>query len=184
MHTQRRYATCPQGMSKKKRKDAYPKKVCHTPTRCVKKKREKKKIQPIPKTLQGKENSYKGVLIHHPPKISAHLHILIIAYDLFLLWIQSWTQQNMRSKVAIISSIPTDPPKRSHQKQGGKRKAHKKTLVRNESHLSDPRDHPRNLQISFQILYKTSRLTVEQMSGKWYSTSCSNPQPPKMRMTL
>ena len=27
---------------KKKRKDAYPKKVCHTPTRCVKKKREKK----------------------------------------------------------------------------------------------------------------------------------------------
>jgi len=30
---------------KKERKDAYPKKVCHTPTRCVKKKeREKKKI--------------------------------------------------------------------------------------------------------------------------------------------
>ena len=28
---------------KKERKDAYPKKVCHTPTRCVKKK-EKKKI--------------------------------------------------------------------------------------------------------------------------------------------
>ena len=42
MHTQRRYATCPQGMSKKKkRKDKYPKKVCHTPTRCVKKKRER-----------------------------------------------------------------------------------------------------------------------------------------------
>jgi len=29
MHTQRWYATCPQGMSEKKRKDAYPKKVCH-----------------------------------------------------------------------------------------------------------------------------------------------------------
>ena len=30
---------------KKKRKDAYPKKVCHTPTRCVKKKdREKENI--------------------------------------------------------------------------------------------------------------------------------------------
>ena len=27
-----------------KKKDAYPKKVSHTPTRCVKKKREKKKI--------------------------------------------------------------------------------------------------------------------------------------------
>ena len=92
MHTQRRYATCPQGMSKKKRKDAYPKKVCHTPTRCVKKKREKKEnISHTKKTLQGKENSYKGVLILHPPKISTHLHILIKAYDLFLLWIQSLT---------------------------------------------------------------------------------------------
>ena len=170
---------------KKKRKDAYPKKVCHMPTTCVKKKREQKKILPIPKTLQGKENSYKGVLIHHPPKISTHLHILIKAYDLFLLWIRYLTQQNMRSKVAIISSIPTDPPKRSHQKQGGKRKAHKKkALVRNESHLSDPRDHPRNLQISFQKLYKTSGLTVEQRSGKWYSTSCYDLQPPKMRMML
>ena len=28
---------------KKKRKDAYPKKVCHTPTRCVKKEREREK---------------------------------------------------------------------------------------------------------------------------------------------
>ena len=42
MHTQKRYATYPQGMSKKKRKDAYPKKVCHTPTRCVKKEEEKR----------------------------------------------------------------------------------------------------------------------------------------------
>ena len=128
-------------------KDAYPKKVCHMPTRHVKKKREKrcipkegmphthkvcqkrerererekKKIQPIRKILQGKENSYKRVLIHHPPKISTHLHILIKAYDLFLLWIPSLTQQNMRSKSAFISSIPTDPPKRSHQKQDEKK---------------------------------------------------------------
>ena len=29
---------------KKERKDAYPKKVCHTPTRCVKKKGEKENI--------------------------------------------------------------------------------------------------------------------------------------------
>ena len=40
MHTQRRYATCPQGMSKKK--DACPKKVCYIPPRHVKKKREEK----------------------------------------------------------------------------------------------------------------------------------------------
>ena len=47
---------------KKKRKDAYPKKVCHTPTRCVKKERERKtKYSPYQKSLQGIENSYKGV---------------------------------------------------------------------------------------------------------------------------
>ena len=98
---------------KKERKDAYPKKVCHTPTRCVKKK-EKKKIQPIPKILQGREKSYKGVSSTiHQKKISTHLHILIKAYDLFFLWIRSLTQRNMRSKFAIISSIPTDPPKRA-----------------------------------------------------------------------
>jgi hypothetical protein len=45
MHTQRRYTTCPKGMTmKKKRKDAYPKKVCHMSTRHVKKKRDEKKI--------------------------------------------------------------------------------------------------------------------------------------------
>ena len=150
MHTQRRYATCPQGMSKKKEKRCIPKEgMPHTHKVCQKKRERKRKIQPIPKTLQGKENSYKGVLIHHPPKISTHLHILIKACYLFLLWIQSLTQRNMRSKFAIISSIPTDPPKRSHQKQDGKRKAHKKALVRNETHLSDLRDHPRNLQKFF-----------------------------------
>ena len=41
MHTQRRYATCPQGMSKKRKKEN----IAHT----------KKNI------LQGRENSYKGV---------------------------------------------------------------------------------------------------------------------------
>ena len=34
------HKACP----KKKRKDSYPKKMCHTPTRCVKKKREKENI--------------------------------------------------------------------------------------------------------------------------------------------
>ena len=44
-------------------------------------------------------------------------------------------------------------------------KAHKKALVRKETHLSDTRDHSWNLQNSFQKLYKTSGLTVEQRSG-------------------
>jgi len=41
MHTQRRYATCSKGMLEKKdkkKKDAYPKKTSHMPTRNVKKK--------------------------------------------------------------------------------------------------------------------------------------------------
>ena len=50
--------------------------------------------------------------LHHPPKISTHLHILIKVYDFFLLWIWSLTQQNMRSRFAIISSKPTYPPKK------------------------------------------------------------------------
>jgi len=39
----------------KERKDAYPKKVCHTPTMCVKKKRERKrKYSPYQKHYKGK----------------------------------------------------------------------------------------------------------------------------------
>ena len=70
---QKRYATCPQGMSKnkKERKDAYPKKVCHTPTRCVKKK-EKNKIYPIQKILQGERNHIKEF---HPPS-TKNIHTL------------------------------------------------------------------------------------------------------------
>ena len=52
------------------------------------------------------------------------------------------------------SRLPSYPPYlQIHQKTplevGWKRKAHKKALVRNETHLSDPRDHPRNLQKFF-----------------------------------
>jgi len=64
----------------------------------------------------------------------------------------------MRSKFAIISSIPTDPPKRAIRSRMEKTKAHKKALVRNETHLSDPRDHLRNYNISFQKLYKNLRI--------------------------
>ena len=98
----------------KKREDAYPNKVCLMSPRHDKKRKKKKNIAHTKKILQGREKSYKGVFIHHPPKIPTHLHILIKIYDLFLLWIQSLTWQNMRTKFAIISSIPTDPPKRSH----------------------------------------------------------------------
>ena len=98
MHTQRRYAT---RFGVFKIKHAYPKKVCHMPTRHVKKrerekKREEKKDSPYPKKKkkkkQERDGSYKE-FIHHPPKIhiSTHLHILIKVYDLFLLWIRFLT---------------------------------------------------------------------------------------------
>ena len=85
MHTQRRYATC-LGMSKKNKKikEAYPKKVCHM-LRHVK----KKEIAPIQK--KEREMVHTKEFIHHPPKISTHLHILIKFYDLSLLWILSLT---------------------------------------------------------------------------------------------
>ena len=101
-------------------KDAYPKKICHMPTRHVKKNKKKKKKEKrcIPKegvphthkVCQKKEREkkrkyspyqkkhYKGKRIHIKEfssimhqKISTHLHILIEAYDLFLLWIRSLT---------------------------------------------------------------------------------------------
>ena len=62
-HTQRRYATCPQGMSKEKRE----------------------KDSPHPRKIKKRDGSCKGV---HPPsakKKTTNLHILIRLYDSFLL---------------------------------------------------------------------------------------------------
>ena len=63
MHTQRRYATCPKGMSKKReRKNAYPKKVCHIAQGMSKEKRGKD--SPHPRKIKKRDGSCKGV---HPP---------------------------------------------------------------------------------------------------------------------
>ena len=64
MHTLGRYATCPQGMSKKKEKRI-------------------EKDSPHPRKIKKREGSCKGV--HPPKKIPTHLHILIRLYDSFLL---------------------------------------------------------------------------------------------------
>ena len=95
------------GLCKKKKKDAYPKKVCHMPRHDKKKKKIKEaypkkvchmlrhvkkkweEIAPIQK--KEREMVHTKESIHHPPKISTHLHILIKVYDLFLLWIRSLT---------------------------------------------------------------------------------------------
>ena len=50
-------------VKKKERKDAHPKKVCHTPTRCVKKRR-KRKYSPYLKYYKGERNHIKEF---HPP---------------------------------------------------------------------------------------------------------------------
>ena len=86
-------------------KDAYPKKVYHM-LRHVKKKR-----QPLIQKERKREMVHTKEFIHYPPKISTHLHILIKVYDVFLLWIWSLTQQNMRRKYVFNSSIPTAPQK-------------------------------------------------------------------------
>ena len=57
---------------KKKRKDAYPKKVCRTPTRCVKKKRRKRKYSPYQKHYKGKRIHIKEF---HPPS-TKNIHTL------------------------------------------------------------------------------------------------------------
>ena len=102
MHTQRRYATCSKGMSKKKkRKDAYPKKVCHMPTRHVKEKKKRKKCSTHPRKTKKRGRPCKGV---HPSstekrKHSTHLHILIRLYYSFLLgscfWLSNISKANM-----------------------------------------------------------------------------------------
>jgi hypothetical protein len=83
------------GLRKKKIKDAFSKKVCHMPTRHVKKEREKmhtqrryaicpqgmskkrerrkeRKDSPYPRKIKEREESYKGV---HPPS-SKNIHTL------------------------------------------------------------------------------------------------------------
>ena len=72
MHTQRRYATCPKGMSKKEReKDAYPNKVCHMATRHVKRKTAREKDSPHPRKIKKRDGSCKGVL---PPSAKKNPH--------------------------------------------------------------------------------------------------------------
>ena len=53
MHTQRMYATCPQGMSKKK------------------------KDSPHPKEIKEREMVHEKEFIHHPPKKTIYIYIYI-----------------------------------------------------------------------------------------------------------
>src|SRR6185436_19854928 len=83
---------------KKRKKNKYPKKICHM----LRQFKKKEKDSPLSKKKEKKrEMVHTKEFIHHPPKISTHLHILIKVYDLFLLWIRCLTYQNMRSRYAF-----------------------------------------------------------------------------------
>ena len=116
-------------------KDAYPKKICHIRTRHVKKKKEKIHTQRRYATcLQGMtkrkkererkyspyQNYYKGERNHmkefHP---SSTKNIHTLAHLDQGLWLISpldtvFDLAKYEKQVTFISSIPTDPPKRSH----------------------------------------------------------------------
>ena len=74
------------GAMQKEIKRCIPKEGMPHVSACQKKREE---IAPIQK--KEREIVHTKEFIHHPQKISTHLHILIKVYDLFLLWIRSLT---------------------------------------------------------------------------------------------
>ena len=135
MHNQRRYATC-FGMFKIKY--AYPKKVCHMPTRHVKKKEgEKKKRReknsPYPKKKKKKkkqegDDSYKGV---HPPSTKNILPQTCTSWSRFMTCL-SFGSGFWLSKIWGASLLLYPPYLQLHQKEalgvGWKRKADYQSL--------------------------------------------------------
>ena len=166
MHTQRRYAICPQGMSKKReRKRCIPKEgMPHAPKTCHKKKESRiKENIAHTKENQGREKSCNGV----PPPSTKNIHTLAQYWSKFMTCFSFGSVFDLATyeKQVCLHILHThSSTKKKTLGVGWKRKAHKKVLVRNETLLSDPRDHLRNLQNSFQKLYKTTGLTIEQRS--------------------
>ena len=162
MHTQRRCATHPQGVSKKRRK---------------------RKDSPYQKYYKEERNHIKEF---HPPS-TKNIHSL--AHLNQGLWLVSpldpvFDLAKCEQRVAFTSSIPTDPPKRAIRSRMEKQR-HIKRPWWGMKHIWAIREITRGTTIFlFKNFIKTSGLMVEQRSGKWYSTSRSDPQPPKMRMML
>ena len=121
--------------------------VCHMPPRHVKKKREEKNIAHT-KNIQGREKSHKGV----PPSSTKNIHTF--TYLDQGLWLVSpldpvFDLAKYKKQVCLHILHTYSSTKKKLLGVGWKRKVHKKALVRNETHLSNPRDHPRNLQKFF-----------------------------------
>ena len=148
MHTQRRYATCPQGMSKKKREKMLTQRRCATHPQGVSKKRRKRKYSPYQKYYKEERNHIKEF---HPPS-TKNIHTL--AHLNQGLWLVSpldpvFDLAKYEKQVFHYILHTYRSTKKKPLEVGCKKKVHKKALVRNETHLSDPRDHPRNLQNFF-----------------------------------
>ena len=71
MHTQRRYATCPQGILKKEKK-MHTQRSYATCLQGMSKEKEKKKGSPYPRKIKEREKSCKGV----PPLSTKKIHTL------------------------------------------------------------------------------------------------------------
>ena len=183
MHTQIRYTTCPQGMSKKKRGKTPTQRRYATCHKACQKKGRKRKYSPYQKYYKEERNHIKEF---HPPS-TKNIHTL--AHLDQGLWLVSpldpvFDLAKCEKRVAFTSSIPTDPPKRAIRSRM-KKQRHIKRPWWGMKHIWPIREITRGTTIFlFKNFIKTSGLTVEQRSGKWYSTSRSDPQPPKMRMML
>ena len=155
MHTQRRYATCPQGMSKKKRRKYSPYQIYYKGER-----------------IHIKE--FSSIIHHKYPHTCTSWSRLMTCFSF---------GSGLRLSKIWEESLPSYPPYlQIHQKKeplevGWKRKAHKRPWW-GMKHIWAIREITRGTYkfIFKKKLYKTSGLTVEQGSGKWYSTSCSDPQ--------
>ena len=164
----------------------------HTHKVCQKKRERKRKYTPYPRKRKYTpyQKHYKGKRIHikefHPPS-TKNIHTL--AHLDQGLWLVSpldpvFDLAKCEKQVAFTSSIPTDPPKRAIRSRMEKQR-HIKRPWWGMKQIWASREITRGTyKISFQKLYKTSGLTVEQRSGKRYSTNCSDLQPPKVRMML
>ena len=184
MYTQRSYVTCPQGMSKKEKRCIPKEGMPYTHKVCQKKRERERKYSPYQK------KHYKGKRIHIKEfSSSSTKNIHKLAHLDQGLWLVSpldpvFDLAKCEKRVAFTSSIPTDPPKRAIRSRMEKQR-HIKRPWWGMKQIWAIREITRGtFKINFEKLYKTSGLTVEQRSGKWYSIKPSDLQLPMMRMML
>ena len=122
---------------RKEIKDAYPKKVCHTPTRCVKKRereREKGKYSPYQKHYKGKRihiKEFSSIIHQKYPHTCTSWSRLITCFSFGSgLWLSKMWEAGCLYTLHTYRSTKKKPLEVGWKK----RKAHKKGLVRNETH--------------------------------------------------